>query len=197
MNDQLEQRFETLRSRIQTAYEGLGQSSGRPYIYFIYPPDSEQRMHRLIDEQLIVMPSIYCIRLDLLTLTIDALHGEEHARQALLNHSDLSKSDIAPLDIAHLWQDEIRENIERALETMPSGVRPLVLLEGLAALYPLTNPTAIMEKFAEQSFNNPATGRPVPLVLFVPGYMLPHTSRTYHYLTLASPPLQLYRGEDL
>ncbi len=72
-----------------------------------------------------------------------------------------------------------------------------MLLEGLAALYPLTNPTAMMEKFAEHSLDHPATGRPVPVVLFVPGYLLPHTSRTYYYLTQASQPLLLYRGEDV
>jgi hypothetical protein len=195
--DQLEQRFETLRSRIQTAYEGLGQSSGRPYLYFVYPPEDEQRVSRLIDEQFVGMPSIHCIRLDLLMLTIDSLRGEEQIRQELLDDPDTAKSGVAPLDIAGLWQYEIRDYIERALRETPPGTRPLVLLEGLAALYPLTNPTAIMEKFAEQSFDNPVTRRPVPVVLFVPGYLLPHTSRTYYYLTQTSQPLLLYRGEDL
>lgn len=154
-------------------------------------------MHRLIDEHFTNVPSIYCIRLDLLTITIDSLQGEEQIRQELLADPDISKSGVAPEDIATLWQYEIRDHIERILSDTPQGVRPLVLLEGLAALHPLTNPTAMMEKFAEQSFNNPATGRPVPVVLFVPGYLLAHTSRTYHYLTQASEPLLLYRGEDL
>jgi hypothetical protein len=195
--EQLEQRFSSLRTRIQTAYEGLGQSSGRPYLYFIYSPEADQQIRRLIDELFSVLPSMYIIRVDVLDLTIDTLSGEEAAREALLVDADPAKSKVAPREIAGIWQEELRELVERKLEAATSTARLIVFLEGLAALHPLTNPTAVMEAFAEHTIDNPSTGRPVPIVLFVPGFLVPHMSRTYHFLTQTSQPLLMYRGEDV
>lgn len=195
--EQLEHRLSFLRSRLQSAYEGLGQTSGRPYIYFVYPPEAEQQVRRFVDELFTMLPSLHPIRIDLLDLTLEALRGEEEGRQALLDDDDPAKSTVAPGDIADIWQDELRIAMQHALEEIPAGARPLMLLEGLAALHPLSNPTAVMEKFAEHSLDHPATGRPVPIVLFVPGFRVPHTSRTYHFLTQTSQPLLMYRGEDV
>jgi len=194
--EQLEQRLSNLRTRIQTAYEGLGQTSGRPYIYFVYPPEAEQQVRRAIDELFTVLPALHVLRVDVLDLTIDTLQGEETAREALLVDPDLAKSKVAPREIAEIWQEELRELVQRKLAAVPPSARPIVFLEGLAALHPLTNPTAVMERFAEQSLDNPSTGRPVPIVLFVPGFLVPHMSRTYHFLTQTSQPLLMYRGEE-
>lgn len=194
--EQLEQRLSNLRTRIQTAYEGLGQTSGRPYIYFVYPPEAEQHVRRAIDELFTVLPALHVLRVDVLDLTIDTLQDEETARDALLVDPDPAKSKVAPSEIAAIWQAELIELVQRRLETMPPTARPIVFLEGLAALHPLTNPTEVMERFAEQSLDNPSTGRPVPIVLFVPGFLVPHMSRTYHFLTQTSLPLLMYRGEE-
>lgn len=195
--EQLEQRFAFLRTRLQSAYDGLGQSTGRPYIYVIYPPDADQRVRRFIDELFTVLPTMHPIRIDLLNLALDAPRGEEEGREATLTNPDPAVATTAPGDIAALWQDELRIAMQQSLATIPLNTRPLILLEGLAALHPLTNPTAVMEQFAECSLDNPATGRPVPIVLFVPGFRVPHTSRTYHFLTHTSQPLLMYRGEDI
>ncbi len=195
--EQLEQRLSNLRSRIQTAYEGLGQTSGRPYIYFVYPPEAEQHVRRAIKELFTMLPALHVLRVDVLDLTIDTLHGEEAAREALLVDPDKAKSTVAPREIAGIWQEELRELVQRELVAVPPTARPIVFLEGLAALHPLTNPTAVMERFAEQSLDNPSTGRPVPIVLFVPGFLVPHMSRTFHFLTQTSQPLIMYRGEEI
>lgn len=195
--DQLEQRFAFLRSRVQSAYDGLGQSTGRPYLYFVYAPDAEQQVRRFIDELFTTLPSMDTIRIDLLDLTMDALRGEEEGREVVLVDPNPAISSVAPGDIADIWQDELRIAMQQALEDVPPGARPLILLEGMAALHPLTNPTEVMEKFAEHSLDNPATGRPVPIVLLVPGYRVPNTSRMYSFLTPSSQPLKMYRGEDV
>lgn len=195
--EHLEQRLGFLRNRLQSAYDGLGQSTGRPYIYFVYPPEADQLVRRFIDELFTVLPSMHPIRFDLLDLTLDALRGEEEGREATLRSPEPEIATVAPSEIAEIWRDELRFAIQQALDEAPPGSRPLILLEGLAALHPLTNPTAVMEKFAEHSLDNPATGRPVPVVLFVPGFLVPHTSRTYHFLTQSSSALLMYRGEDV
>ena len=195
--EQLEQRLSNLRARIQTAYEGLGQTSGRPYIYFVYPPEAEQQVQRAISELFTRLPALHVLHVDVLDLTIDTLHGEETAREALLVDPARVKSDVAPREIAAIWQAELRELVQRKLELVPPTARPIVFLEGLAALHPLTNPTAVMERFAEQSLDHQSTGRPVPIVLFVPGFLVPHMSRTYHFLTQTAQPLTMYRGEEI
>lgn len=195
--EQLEQRLGFLRTRLQSAYDGLGQSSGRPYLYFVYSPDADQQVRRFVDELFTMLPSMHTIRIDLLDLTMDALRGEEEGREAVLLHPDPAVSTMAPSDIADLWQDELRITMQQALEDVPPGSRPLFLLEGLAALHPLTNPTAVMEKFAEHSLDNPATGRPVPIVLLVPGFRVPNTGRMYYFLKQSSQQLKMYRGEDV
>jgi hypothetical protein len=195
--NQLEDRLSHLRTRIQTAYDGLGQSSGRPYIYFVYPPEAELPVRRFVDELFTVLPAMHVLRIDLLDLTIDALQGEEPERQALLVDPDPAKSTVAPREIAEIWHDELHELVLREIAAAPPSARPIVFLEGWAALHPLTNPTALMEAFAEHSLDSPLTGRPVPIVLFVPGFLLPHTSRTYCFLTSTSQPLLMYRGEDV
>jgi hypothetical protein len=194
--EQLEPRLTYLRSRLQSAYDGLGQNSGRPYLYFVYPPEADPQVRRAIDELFTVLPSLHPLRIDLLDLTMAALQGEEEGREAVLVHPDPAVSRVAPHDIAAIWQDELRMVMQQHLEEVPPGARPFILLEGLAALHPLTNPTAVMEQFAEHSLDNPASGRPVPIVLFVPGYRVPNTSRQYYFLTPASQPLKMYRGED-
>ncbi|MEI6776495.1 MAG: hypothetical protein WCK70_06310 [Chloroflexales bacterium] len=195
--EHLEQRLAFLRTRVQSAYDGLGQSTGRPYLYMVYPPDADLQVRRRIDELFTVIPSLYPVRIDLLHLTLDTLRGEEAGREATLTNPDLAISTTAPSDIAALWQDELRYAMQQAVETTPPGLRPLILLEGLAALHPLTNPTVVMEQFAEHRLDNPATGRPVPIVLFVPGFRVPHTSRAYYFLTQTPQPLLMYRGEDV
>ena len=195
--EQLEPRLTFVHTRLQSAYDGLGQSTGRPYLYLVYPPPAEPQVRRLVDELFPMRPTLYPLRIDLLRLTLDALRGEEAAREATLTNLDPAIATAAPGDIAALWQDELRIAMQQALADAPPGVRPLIFLEGLAALHPLTNPTAVMEQFAEQRLDHPVTGRPVPIVLLVPGFRVPHTSRAYHFLTHTPQPLLMYRGEDV
>lgn len=193
----LEHRLAFLRTRLQSAYDGLGQSTGRPYLYVVYPPEADPQVRRFVAELFTVLPSLHPVRIDVLPLTLETLRGEEVGREATLTNPDPAIATTAPGDIAALWQDDVRDAMHQAVATTPPGLRPLILLEGLAALHPLTNPTAMMEQFAEHRLDHPATGRPVPIVLFVPGFRVPHTSRAYYFLTQTAQPLVMYRGEEV
>jgi hypothetical protein len=190
----LTERLEFLRTRLQTTYEGLGQSSGRPYLYFVYPPEDELTMLRLITHDLMSLPGIAPIRIDVLNVTMQAIRGQEDRRQALLENP--LTSDQAQRDLAGIWTRAVRRFISEQLATVTRNTRPVVVLEGLGALHPLTNPTAMMEAFAETSLDNPHTSRPVPIVLFVPGIQLPQTSRMYQFIDPKTQPLLMYRGEE-
>src|SRR5258708_11209288 len=85
MSDDLQQRLDILLHRLRTCYDGIGHSSGRPYVYFVYPPEQERAVQRMIDEQLHNDMTLFFHHVDLLPLTIKSLAGQEERRQKLLN----------------------------------------------------------------------------------------------------------------
>jgi hypothetical protein len=206
----IEDRLHYLVERLRTAYESIGHSSGRPYIYFVYPPEQERVMRRLADEQLNSSGGLCFYHVDLLDVTIEALADQEARRQDLLN--DPNRGAGAAESILRLWARAVTCVIADALAAclppdapgggpteLPSvlGSRPVVVLRGLAALHPLGNPTTLMEAVAEQELRDPGSGRAIPVVLLVPGLRPPGSSRTYLFLGREDLGLQFYRGEEV
>ena len=193
MIDELQQRFDLLLNRLSTAYDGVGHSSGRPYLYFVYPPAQERQVQRMVDEQMKTHATLafYCI--DILKITITSLSGQEERRRQFLDDPLRGKNQTEA--ILRLWAEELSEEIERTLETMDVNKRPVVVLHNLAALHPLGDPTSLMEFLAEQEPRNPRTGTIVPIVLLVPGSRPPQSSRTYLFLDQIQ--LDFYRGEEI
>lgn len=194
----IEERLHYLGERLRTAYDSIGHSSGRPYIYFIYPPEQERRMRRLADEHLRPGSGLCFYHIDLLDVTINALAGQETRRQDLLN--DPSRGAGAAESILRLWARTLTRAVADGLSPCAPAVsvgRPVVVLRGLAALHPLGNPTSLMEAVAEQELRDPGTGRAIPVVLLIPGQHPPGTSRTYLFLGREDLSLQFYRGEEV
>jgi len=194
MIDLLPYRLETLLARLRSAYDGIGHSSGRPYLYFVYPPEQERAVRRLADDTLRSDDSLCFHQFDLLPLTIAALTGQEDRRRELLldPHAPGAASDIV-----RRWTRALTRAIDTALLAPTTGGRPVIVLSGLAALHPLGNPTALMEGIAEQEPRDPLTNRIVPIVLLVPGTRPAQTSRQYRFLGLERRTLDFYRGEEL
>ena len=193
MSDEIQQRFDLLLNRLSTAYDGVGHSSGRPYLYFVYPPAQERQVQRMVDEQMKTHATLafYCI--DILKITITSLSGQEERRRQFLDDPLRGKNQTEA--ILRLWAEELSEEIERTLETMDVNKRPVVVLHNLAALHPLGDPTSLMEFLAEQEPRNPRTGTIVPIVLLVPGSRPPQSSRSYLFLDQIQ--LDFYRGEEI
>lgn len=196
MSDELQQRLDVLIHRLHSAYDGIGHSSGRPYIYFVYPPEQERAVQRMIDEQLRSDAMLAFHHIDLLPLTIQSLSGQEERRQQLLN--DPLKTSSATEAIVRLWARAVSQNITVALDTaQPEGRRPVVVLRGLGALHPLGNPTSLMEFLAEHEPRHPSNNTIVPIVLLIPGIRPPQTSRRYLFLGQERLRLDFYRGEEM
>ena len=196
MSDELLERLDMLIDRLQTAYDGIGHSSGRPYVYFVYPPEQERTVQRMVDEQLRSDKTLIFHHIDLLPLTIKSLAGQEERRQQLLN-DPLKQSGTAEA-IMRLWARTLSREITSKLEeTAPQGKRPVVVLRGLAALHPLGNPTALMEFLAEQEPRDPTTNTIVPIVLLIPGIRPPQSSRRYLFLGQEWLRFNFYRGEEM
>lgn len=194
-NDDIDQRLEYLVKRLHDNYEAIGQSSGRPFMYFVYPPAQEPYVQRMVGEQLRDDASITVHPIDILPLTIMALQGQEELRQRLLN--DPLRTESATEAILRLWTRKISNAIKTRLAPTAENEHPVVVLYNLAALYPLGNPTALMEFLAEQEPRNPRTGAIVPIVLLVPGTRPPQTSRLYNFLDQERLQLSFYRGEEV
>ena len=192
--DELTRRLEYLIDRLKTAYDGIGHSSGRPYVYLVYPPDQERAMRRLADEHLRSNDWLTYHHIDLLPLTIESLAGQEERREQLL--SDARQGPSAAQSVLRLWARRVGRAVNERLEAPASG-RPVVVLRGLASLHPLGNPTSLMEEIAEREPRDPATNQIVPFVLLVPGVRPPGTSRTYLFLGREDLRLEFYRGEEV
>jgi hypothetical protein len=190
----LQQRLDYLIERLRSTYDGIGHSSGRPYVYFVYHPSQESQIRRHVNEQLVSDTQLTFHTIDILRITIESLTGQEEQRQKLLN--DPRRTDSAS-GIVRLWARRTITAINRCLENTQVGERPVIILQGLAALHPLGNPTALMEFMAEQEPRNPITGTIVPVVLFIPGTRPPQTSRVYLFLDQERLRLTFYRGEEI
>lgn len=194
-DDDIEQRLEYLVKRLHTNYEAIGQSSGRPFIYFVYHPSLERHVQRVVGEQLRDDAHITVHPIDILPLTIMALQGQEELRQRLLN--DPLRTESATDAILRLWTRKISSEITTKLAATTEDEHPVVVLYNLAALHPLGNPTSLMEFLADQEPRNPRTRSIVPVVLLVPGTRPPQTSRLYNFLDQERLQLGFYRGEEI
>jgi len=194
MSTDLQQRLDYLVERLRSTYDGIGHSSGRPYVYFVYHPSLESQTCRLVEDQLRTDAHLTFHHIDVLHLTIESLAGQEEQREALLN--DPKKTNSAT-GIVRLWARRATTAINTCLENTKEDERPVVVLRGLAALHPLSNPTMLMEFIAEKEPRNPRTGSIVPIVLLIPGTRLPQTSHVYLFLDQPRFRLNFYRGEEL
>ena len=193
--DELEQRFTAMLQRLAEVYDGIGHSTGRPYLYFVYPPDKDQALRRWADEQMTGSDSLSYLHIDLVQITIESLRGQETRRAEHLN--DPIKRDDAGKSIVRLWARQLEKQIGAYLAHPSRSGRPVVVLRGMAALYPLGNPTHLMEAIAEREPRDPHTNKVIPFVLLVPGTHPPQSSRTYDFLGLEDQRLSFYRGEEI
>lgn len=193
MND-LPARLTLLLHRLRTAYDGIGHSHGRPYVYFVYPPEHERALYHLADDELRSNAALTFYHIDVLTIVLQSTSRQEQRRESLLN--DPTKGESAAGSLLRVWADAVREAIANSFEATPPVGRPVVVLRGLAALHPLGTPTGMMEALAEEEPRDPVTGQIVPIVLLIPGIRPPQTSREYLFLAQERLRQTFYRGEE-
>lgn len=194
-SDNLDQHFGEMLRRLHDAYDSIGHSSGRPYLYFVYSPEQEPHLRRLVKERMHPIDNFRFLHVDLLELTLESLKDQEERRTEILN--DPMKGSNAAQSILRLWARRLGTKINELLATIEATTRPIVVLQGMAALHPIGNPTNLMEAVAEQEPRHPHTNRIVPVVLLVPGTRPPQSSREYLFLGLEEQRLTFYRGEEV
>ena len=191
---ELAERLALLKQRLRSAYDGIGHSHGRPYVYVVYPPEQELTLRRLVDDELRSDAALTFVHLDILPVVMRSTVNQEARRDALL--SDPVNGGGAAESLVRVWARDIRGEIQQRVEALHGANRPVVVLRGLAALHPLGTPTGMMEALAEQEHRVPETNQIVPIVLLVPGIRSPQTSRQYLFLGLPHLAQSFYRGEE-
>lgn len=195
MRDILQQRFDLLIRRLQSSYDGIGHSSGRPFLYFVYAPGDELRVQKMAHENFQDQATLTFNHIDILQITIASLRNQEERRQNLLN--DPTKTSSSTESILKLWARRLCLEIEAVQGSTQNGKRPVMVLRNLAAIHPLSNPSSLLEFLAEQEPRCLETGKMIPIVLLVPGSRPPQTSRLYWFLDQERLKSDFYRGEEI
>jgi hypothetical protein len=194
MTEQLQHQLERLMERVRIHYDALGYSQRSPYVYCVHDPQDTRYLPALLLQYLQNEPPFTFCFIDLLSLTIDSLRGQEQRRQELLEKDPSGQAEA----IEGIWVRRTQAEIERAFASATKDERPVAVLYNTAALHPISDPSSFMACLDEHTLpRHPQTNRSIPIVIFIPGFHLPASSRSYHFLDRRHEALTFYLGEEI
>lgn len=153
----------------------------------VYPPELEVEVLREWRSLAAGLAPDFDVRtVDVLVVTQAALAdlGVENVVEALGN--PMPGSDPV-VELGHHWVDAVARHVRERFDA-PKG-RPVVSVEGIAALYPVAGPRDVMQ----QLWDCAQSALDGPVVVLVPGTV--RGSRTYSFLDLRNE--FMYRGDLL
>jgi hypothetical protein len=194
MSERLRQQLERLVERLHTGYDHLGNSERCPYVYCVHDPQDARVLPALLREYFHDDPPFVFALIDLLALSIESLSGQEQHRQELLEHNPIGQAKA----IEGVWVRRTRTEIEKVFASVTAEDKPVAVLYETAALHPISHPSAFMARWDDDTpLCHPKTGKSIPIVIFIPGYHSPLSSRSYYFLSQQHQALTLYRGEEI
>jgi len=175
--------------RITTRYDFIGRKTGAPFLAIVYPPNSEREVLREWDILTNSLSSEYDFReIDLMALTMGEVekHGVENTVAFLEN--PMPGSD-AESELGQIWVKAVAAAVKEKFQISSNVKRVVVVLKGLASLYPVAGPRAVMQTLwdSQQSILEG------PVVVFIPGSLV--ESRVYRFLNRVEE--FMYRGDLL
>ena len=175
--------------RITKRYEHIGRKTGAPFLAIVYPPDSEREV---LMEWKTLTASLYADyvfrEIDAMALTTAEVekHGVENI--VALFEKPMPGSN-AKSELGQMWVTAVANAVKEESQKSSKSKRIVVVLRGLAALYPATGPRAVMQTLWD-SQQSVLAG---PVVVFIPGSLV--ESRVYSFLNLREE--FMYRGDVL
>lgn len=174
--------------RLRTRYEHIGRKSGASFLAIIYPPEVERlvlKEWRTLSSTL--APEVDVRPVDALEVTsqVVSAYGVEAVVNALQN--PMPGSDPYT-ELGGLWTRAMAARVRQEMTSSKDG-RPVVSLERLAALYPVSSPRTVMQALWD-------TGEPAldgPVVMLIPGVLL--EARIYSFVGKVKE--FMYRGDIL
>ena len=173
--------------RIRTRYDHIGRKTGAPFLALLYPPELEAAVLREWRTQASSLTPDFDLRtIDVLAVTQAALAdlGAENVVDALAN--PMPGSDPV-VELGHHWVDAVARHVRERFHD-PKG-RPVVVMERVAALYPVAGPRDVMQ----QLWDSAQSALDGPVIVLVPGSV--RSARTYTFLDVRNE--FMYRGDLL
>jgi len=175
--------------RITTRYEYIGRKTGAPFLAIVYPPNSEREVMREWNTLTNSLSSEYDFReIDVMAITMREVekHGVDNIVALLEN--PMPGSD-AKSELGQIWVRAVADAVKEKFQIYSEGKRTVVVLKGLASLYPATGPRAVMQALwdSQQSILDG------PVIVFIPGSVV--ESRVYRFLDREEE--FMYRGDLL
>jgi len=175
-------------SRIQTRYEFIGRKTGVPFLAIVYPHAAESAVLREWHTQINALrPEIDVRTIDVLAITQNVLTelGVDNIVDSL-NNKEWGQS--AKEDLTNLWNNAIGESVRTQMDREMNG-RPVLSLEYLSALYPISGPWNLMQSL----WNDSQSALDCPVIVLIPGEL----TASRHYRFLGKVDEFMYRGDLL
>jgi len=173
---------------IKALYDHIGRKSGAPFLAIVYPPEAEaavlKEWHVLAST---LRPDFDVRTVDVLTTTTAAVDdlGCDNIVDAMAAPMPGSNPDM---ELAIVWINAVAARVKELAAQPPNG-RPVVVLEAVAALYPVAGPRDVMQALWDSG--DGAVGAPV--VLLIPGTL--RERKVYSFLNCRDE--LMYRGDIL
>ena len=175
--------------RIKTAYAHIGRSSGAPILAIVYPPDQEIAVLKEWHTLTASLGSSFDVR------TIDALEVTSLAVQefgveaVVANLADPMPGSDPNAELGRHWVRAIAARIHELTGPGSANSVPLVVIERLAALYPVAGPRAVMQAV----WDTERASLDTVVVFLIPGTLL--QPRVYLFVNRQEE--FMYRGDIL
>ncbi len=174
--------------RLRSRYEHIGRKTAAPFLAIVYPTELEVAFLNEWHTQASSLPS------ELEAITIDVLDVTQGVISEI-GIEDITDSFNDPMpgadpicDLGKLWVRAIVEEVHTAYKNA-KAVKPVVVLERLAAMHPATGPRDVMQALWDGD-QSTLTG---PVVILIPGTLT--GPRTYSFVDTNEE--LMYRGDLL
>ena len=175
--------------RIKTAYAHIGRSSGAPILAIVYPPDQEIAVLKEWHTLTASLGSSFDVRtIDALEVTATALQ-EFGVEAVVANLADPMPGSDPNAELGRHWVRAIAARIHELTGPASANSVPLVVIERLAALYPVAGPRAVMQAVWDTEHASLDT----VVVFLIPGTLL--QPRVYLFVNRQEE--FMYRGDIL
>lgn len=180
----LREAVETIKAR----YDQIGRKTGAPFLAIVYPPEAEAAVLKEWHVLSSTLRPEFDVRtvnvLDTTAAAVDEL-GCENVVDAMGNPMPGSNPET---DLAILWINAVAARV-RELAAQPPKGRPVVVLEVLAALYPVAGPRDVMQQLWDSGHGVVNA----PVVVLIPGTLVER--KVYSFLNCRDE--LMYRGDIL
>ncbi|MBI5514928.1 MAG: hypothetical protein HY909_14225 [Deltaproteobacteria bacterium] len=174
--------------RVRTRYQHIGRKTGAPFLAVVYPPESERAVLREWRTLAATLEPEFSIRpVDVLDVTARVVDRFGVSAMVDAMSDPMPGSDPAS-ELCSLWTNAVATEVREAV-TRPDAGRPVVVLERMAALYPVSGPRAVMQTL----WDGDHAALEGPAILLIPGVLV--EARVYRFLGKSEE--FMYRGDIL